>query len=81
MARGEWHHQHRGARWLLLLLLVALLAAVIVLIIRNWSRPAPTSPSSAPPRTSAEDLLAERLARGEIDVDEYRRRRDALRSP
>ena len=28
----------------------------------------------------AEDVLSERLARGEIDEDEYRRRRDALRS-
>ncbi len=27
-----------------------------------------------------EDVLADRLARGEIDDDEYRRRRDALRA-
>jgi putative membrane protein len=51
-----------------------------VLVVRS-SRPAATSASSVTPRTTAEDLLADRLARGEIDVDEYRRRRDALRSP
>ena len=31
------------------------------------------------PRSSAEDVLAERFARGEIDEDEYRKRRAALR--
>ena len=67
-------------RWLVLLILVALLVLVIVLVVRS-SRPAATSASSVTPRTTAEDLLADRLARGEIDVDEYRRRRDALRSP
>jgi uncharacterized membrane protein len=30
-------------------------------------------------RQGAEDVLAERFARGEIDEDEFRRRRDALR--
>jgi uncharacterized membrane protein len=35
---------------------------------------------SSPTRSrSAEQLLDERLATGEIDEDEYRRRRDALR--
>jgi putative membrane protein len=81
--RDEWH-DHRGMRWggiLIALLLVALLVLVIVLIVRNWSRPsAAQSGPAVLPRSSAEDLLAERLARGEIDVDEYQRRRDALRS-
>ena len=31
------------------------------------------------PRTSAEDVLAERFARGEIDEQEYRSRLNALR--
>lgn len=42
---------------------------------RNSLRGSPPSESSA---RTAEELLDERLARGEIDVDEYERRRDAL---
>jgi putative membrane protein len=43
----------------------------------------PTSgarPSSSTGREDAEDILAERFARGEIDEDEYTRRRELLRS-
>ena len=64
---------------------LGVLALVIVLVV--WVVTRLTQPHSAAPartrdssRPSAEDLLADRLARGEIDEDEYRRRRDALRS-
>jgi putative membrane protein len=36
---------------------------------------------SATPRQGPHEILAERLARGEIDEQEYRERLDALRSP
>ena len=36
--------------------------------------------SGAPGRIEAEQILAERFARGDIDEDEYRRRRELLRS-
>jgi putative membrane protein len=35
-------------------------------------------PAAGPPRPSAEDVLADRLARGEISTDEYRERLAAL---
>lgn len=46
--------------------------------------PAPPSPSGPSPgpqpeRPTPEQVLADRLARGEIDPDEYRRRLEALR--
>lgn len=51
------------------------------------SPPAPGAPGSAgatavpsSPTAGAEQILAERLARGEIDPDEYRQRLDALRA-
>jgi putative membrane protein len=58
-----------GIGWLVILAVVVVLAVVLVRHFTQTSRPA----------SSAEDVLAERFARGEIDEQEYRRRRDALR--
>jgi putative membrane protein len=60
-----------------LAVLVALVAVVVVAVTRS----SPAHVASAPPlaRRSAEDVLADRFARGEIDEAEYRRRREALR--
>jgi uncharacterized membrane protein len=62
-----------GIGWLLFL---AFIGFLVYLLVRNHTE------TTAPGRhgNTAEQLLAERLARGEIDEDEYRRRRDALRS-
>jgi putative membrane protein len=59
---------------LVLLVLIALVVAVVVLFVRHFR----AQPRDA--TTSAEALLAERFARGEIDEGEYLSRRDALRS-
>jgi putative membrane protein len=76
---------HPGARLLgllLFVLLIALVIAAIVALVRHFSSGsgsgagAASGPSAA---AGAEELLAARLAKGEIDEDEYRRRRDALR--
>ena len=53
-----------------------LLIALAVILVRGVGRPANTVPV---PRPSPEQLLGERFARGEIDEEEYRRRRAALR--
>jgi putative membrane protein len=70
---GQWWVWLIGA--VALILLVGLLAFAAVRLM-SFS---PTGVASAQPRRSAEDVLAERLARGEIDEEEYRRRRDAIR--
>lgn len=59
------------------LLLLALLVLVGVLVARLGRR----SPGDGQPpgRPSAEQILAERYARGEIDDEEYRRRLTTLR--
>lgn len=65
---------------IMMVLVWALVIAGIVLAVRYLSGPRQSvgrSRSSA--QTSAEDLLAERFARGEIDEDEYRRRASLLR--
>ncbi len=70
MGGGWWWVM--GIGWLVFLLLIALLG---YLLIRHLTRPG----TEGQVRSTAEDVLAERFARGEIDEDEYRRRRDALR--
>lgn len=67
MGRGWWWVM--GIGWLIFLAFIVLLAVVLVRGFTNGSA-----------RRSADDILAERFARGEIDEDEYRRRRSALRA-
>lgn len=55
-----------------ILLVLSLLVVAAVLLARAGRRP-PPSPTAPPPR-SAEQMLAERFARGEIDEEEYRGR-------
>ena len=62
-------HGHRVA------LFLAFIGFLVYLLVRHHT----DSGTSTGQRSTAEDMLAERLARGEIDEDEYRRRRDALR--
>ena len=80
MDRGDMGDGAAGHWWWWLfgfVLFAALVVAVVWLVMR--SGPAPASAASPPPRRSAEDVLADRFARGEIDEAEFRRRRDALR--
>lgn len=67
MGRGWWWVM--GIGWLVVLAGIVILAIVVV---RHFTQ-------NVPVRGGAEDVVAERFARGEIDEDEYRRRRDALR--
>ena len=61
-----------GVGWLVFLALIVL---VVIFVVRQSVDRGQRGTSRG-----AEDVLSERLARGEIDEDEYRRRRDALRS-
>jgi putative membrane protein len=60
-------------------LLWVLLITGIVLLIRYLGDDRRQVPDRSPRHGAAEQILAERLARGEIDDDEYRSRLDALR--
>jgi putative membrane protein len=85
-----WHGDWSGADWLLMgfgmLLFWALVVAGIVWLVRNSGSDRraddaggvdPGRPADRPGPT-AQEILDERYARGEIGDDEYRTRRDTL---
>lgn len=77
-----------------MVLVVGLWSLLVWLVISTFRRgttptttggvpPTTAAPAAAPPTSvtaSAEQILAERLARGEIDPDDYRHRLDTLRN-
>lgn len=79
---GHWrmHDWGWGGMWLgpiFMLLVLAGLVAGIVALVRAFAGQRPASdPSSRSPR----DILDERYARGEIDREEYLRRREDMAS-
>ena len=80
MMDHDWGgHGDSSWSWIVMVVLMVLLVAVVtVAAVRLITHTAPPPPGG--PDGSAEAVLDERLARGEIDVEEYRQRRDALRS-
>ena len=78
-----WDHM-TGWGWTMMIfwsfIWVALLGFIIWVGV-NWSRnasPAAPHPPASEPRPSARELLDQRLASGEINVEEYRERKAAL---
>jgi putative membrane protein len=71
-ADAGWHHD--GAGWWIIfpVLWAAVLATVVWLVIRTTRRREPSGTERA------RDILAERYARGEISLEEYRERRNEL---
>lgn len=65
--------------WLIGAVVLLVLVGLVVFAVVRMTAASGTTVSKPSERRSAEDLLAERFARGEIDEEEYRRRRDALR--
>ncbi len=66
---------------IMMVIFFALIAAVLVALIRPGSwRGNGAGPQTDARSNDAMRILDERFARGEIDADEYARRRDVLRS-
>ena len=80
----EREDMNGGGHWWGWLIGLAVLALVVVLVVWVVTRIVQPHAAAHPAtreqsRPSAEVILADRFARGEIDEHEYRRRRDALR--
>jgi putative membrane protein len=77
---GHWGWGDWVAMSLMMLVLWGLLAVAVVLVLR-WVRngPADQGRGEHPGTHPAEQVLAERYARGEIDEDEYLKRLTVLR--
>jgi len=88
MHDGYWHDGGGNWWWIpMTLMMIAFwagLAWVIVALVRRGPHPTTGATSTPPHLTSPSvpldprQLLAERLARGDIEIDDYRARLDAL---
>ncbi len=83
----DWGHALFGLA--LLIVFVAVVVWAVLYLTRSWDHAhhaasGPGAPSAGPaptgPSSEALRILDERFARGEIDAEEYTRRRDLLRN-
>ena len=82
MGYGDWNDGMGGGSgwWILMtILMVVFWGGLIWFAVTLVRRPNHTSKSVT--RKTAHEILDKRLARGEIELDDYRQRLEALRSP
>jgi putative membrane protein len=72
-----WNDGWGWGVWLTMVVIMIGFSGLIAWVIISVTR---GSSNTRPPDRSAEDILAERFARGEIDEDEFTARREVLRS-
>ncbi len=84
---GSWDHMWGGGWWagivmtLMMIAVIALVAWAIVTITRGSRHPSHVHPPPPPaPPSDAHAVLDRRLVSGEIDIDEYHRLSEALRT-
>lgn len=77
----EYGHMTLGGWWWMTLLWVVIIATTVFLVVRAQSADRGRDPGAPTTRPNPQELLAERYARGQIDEDEFRRRRDVLDDP
>jgi putative membrane protein len=76
---GEWGWGDWLGMSLMMLVFWALLVVLVVWLVRGFRRETTRAGAERrPPTEQAEQLLAERFARGEIDAEEFERRRKVL---
>ncbi|MEO5838995.1 MAG: SHOCT domain-containing protein [Acidimicrobiales bacterium] len=72
-------HDMDGSDWIwmtsMMVIFWGVVAGLVIALIRR------NGPKTSPPRDTPEETLRQRLASGEIDIEEYQQRLDALGSP
>ena len=91
MHNGNWNDGMGNGNWwwipMIIMMIVfwgSLIWIGVTLLKRNHTPQlsTPAAPqAAAPAKPTAQEILAERLARGEIEPDDYRQRVDALHTP
>lgn len=70
-----------GGGWVVMILaMVVFWALVVFAVVAIFRGTRDVGPGTGGPRRDPKEILEERFARGEIDVDEYRARMDILRA-
>lgn len=77
---SNWGSGH-WAMMAMMLLFAVLAVGTVVWVVRQTVRPQPHLPAPPTSDDRAARILDERFARGEIDEDEYTRRRKVLAAP
>lgn len=82
----DWNDGSSWGAWLamgfMMVLFWGFIAAIVVFLVRSSApRPDDRLTRDSPAESSALRILHERFARGEIDTEEYTKRRDLLRPP
>ena len=76
-----WHNGMGWGTWVLMTLsMVAFWSLVVFALVSIFGSDREAGQSQTPHEPDPEKILDERLARGEIDVDEYQQRQHALRA-
>lgn len=78
---GQWGVGEWLAMSLVMLLVWSAVIGLVVWVVRSAGHPAATPVKGQQSSPRADLVLAERFARGEIEEQDYVRRRDLLRSP
>ena len=72
-------HDMDGSDWIWMTSMMVIFWGVVAVLVITLIRQ--SGPTMAAPRDTPEETLRQRLARGEIDIDEYHQRLEALREP
>ena len=77
--QGTWGAGDWLGMSLMMVAVAGLLVALAVWLVRSSRQPADRRGDVPPTTSRAEDVLAERFARGDIDAEEFTRDREVLR--